>query len=252
MTTETNPARNAKLLAIASGKGGVGKTWCAVNLCQALAQQGKRVLLFDGDLGLANVDIQLGLTPAKDLGHVLSGAVPFADAISRYEKGGFDILAGRSGSGSLSDLAPAQFALVRGGLLEQTKRYDRVILDLGAGIDRTVRALSSDVSRAVVIITPEPTALTDAYAFIKVLAAKPPAPEFQILVNMADNAADGERAYKTLLKACQSFLNLSPQLVGIIRRDKAAAQSIRSQTSLLSLNPKSPAAVDILAAAGRL
>src|SRR5580700_4785420 len=96
----TRPLPCPNMIAIASGKGGVGKTWFAITLCHALAKRGKDVLLFDGDLGLANVDIQLGLTPERDLGAVVEGSSNLSGAVKKYKEGGFDILAGRSGSGS--------------------------------------------------------------------------------------------------------------------------------------------------------
>src|SRR5690606_6031064 len=126
--------------AVASGKGGVGKTWLSVTLAQALARSGARVLLFDGDLGLANVDIQLGLHPRNDLGGVLDGSYALKDAVAAHE-GGFDVIAGRSGSGSLAHVPAARLQQLMEELAVVASGYDRVILDLGAGLERTVRQL---------------------------------------------------------------------------------------------------------------
>jgi len=242
----------ANAIAVASGKGGVGKTWLSVTLAQALAAQGGRVLLFDGDLGLANVDIQLGLTPATDLGAALDSALPLERAVLRFPQGGFDVIAGRSGSGSLATIPGPRLQRLSDGLAELAPRYDTVILDLGAGIDRNVRHLSSQCGTCLVVTTDEPTALTDAYAFIKLACAQSRPMDMRIVVNMAGSPVEGERTYGTLLKACQSFLKLSPPLAGIIRRDPRVKDCIRAQTPILSRHPGAQAAEDVTALARRL
>ena len=136
----------ANVIAVASGKGGVGKTWFSITLAHALARAGCRTLLFDGDLGLANVDVQLGVTPRRDLASVIAGQATMNQAVSRYEDGGFDIVAGRSGSGNLASLPLSRLTGLRNELHELGQGYDWVVLDLGAGIERAVR--SSSASRA--------------------------------------------------------------------------------------------------------
>jgi flagellar biosynthesis protein FlhG len=243
-------AKNA--IAVASGKGGVGKTWFAITLSHALAKTGRRTLLFDGDLGLANVDIQLGLTPDRDLGGVITGRIGLAQAATRYEEGGFDIVAGRSGTGSLATLPAQRLAQLGGEIVDLARHYDKVVLDLGAGLDRTVRLLAASAATTLVITTPEPTALTDAYAYIKVTHAEDPAADLRVVVNMAGSAAEGQRTYQTLLKACQSFLKLTPPLAGVVRRDKKVAECIRRQSPLLTKYPSSEAAQDIEGVVDRL
>jgi len=233
------------ITAIASGKGGVGKTWLSISLAHALSRLGKRTLLFDGDLGLANVDIQLGLQPDRDLGGVLSGNYDFKDAIERSEDAEIDILAGRSGSGSLASLPAGQLTAVSEQLRGLSGHYDQVILDLGAGIERTVRRLAALAGRCLVVTTDEPTSLTDAYAFIKLSHATNPNGDFRIVVNMAGSWQDGERIYATLKKACESFLKITPPLAGIIRRDDKVKEAIRHQKPLLTRYPNCPAAEDI-------
>lgn len=248
---ESSP-RNARIISVASGKGGVGKTWCSIGLANGLAEKGKRTLLFDGDLGLANVDIQLGLMPEYDINNILNGDVTMMQARLPYLDGGFDIIAGRSGSGSLANLPASRLAWLREQLNDISQHYERVIIDLGAGVDRTVRTLASQAGISVVVITPDPSSLTDSYAYIKLLSTKPPLPDIRIIVNMAENKDIGEKAYKTLLKACQSFLKISPPLLGIVRRDKKVVEAIRAQTSLLSHAPNSEAAGDIRSIAALL
>ena len=127
-----------------------------------------------------------------------------------------------------------------------------MIFDLSAGIDRNVRQLAVQASTILVITTDEPTALTDAYAFVKVVNALRPGADVRIVVNMAASARDGERTYGTLLKACQSFLKRSPPLAGIVRRDRLVRDAIRAQAPLLTRSPTAEAAVDVLAIAERL
>lgn len=240
------------MVAVASGKGGVGKTWFSITLSHALAKQGKKTLLFDGDLGLANVDIQLGLTPDKDLGVVVDGQSSLQAAITRYPEGGFDILAGRSGSGSLATLSSQKLADMRADLIELAKQYDTVIIDLGAGVERPVRQMAGPAAFTYVVVTDEPTSLTDAYAFIKLGRAANPGADLRIVVNMATNVSEGQKTYDTIRKACENFLHYVPPLAGIIRRDNKVRDAIRAQTSILTRSPSSDAATDVQAIASQL
>jgi flagellar biosynthesis protein FlhG len=238
------PARR-NIVAVASGKGGVGKTWFSITLSHALARLGKRTLLFDGDLGLANVDVQLGVTPTQDLGGVLSGRVTMREAATLYPKGGFDILAGRSGSGSLSALPASKLVGLRRELHALADSYDWVVLDLGAGIDRPVRLFAAEVRACLVVATDEPTSITDAYAFIKVSQAEGLGGDMRLVVNMASSTREGERTYATLRKACREFLKLDVPLAGVVRRDDKVKDAIRRQSSLLTRHPNCEAASDV-------
>ena len=233
------------MIAVASGKGGVGKTWFSISLSHALARAGRKTLLFDGDLGLANVDVQLGLAPGKDISEVLAGRYAIGEAKLRYEEGGFDVIAGRSGSGALSQLSPRHLASLSGALHELGNDYETLVLDLGAGVERTVRRLAAEAGTCLVIVTDEPTSLTDAYAFIKLCTLDRRGADIRIVVNMANSPREGERTYATLRKACESFLKTTPPLAGIIRSDAKVKDSIRHQVSILQRHPSSYAATDI-------
>jgi len=245
--TKTNNSgkENNGIYAVASGKGGVGKTWLAISLSHAIANLGRKTLLFDGDLGLANVDIQLGLMPKHDLGAVIGGKLSLNQALLSYEEGGFDIIAGRSGSGNLANITLNHLQSLGEDLNLLSSAYQNVVLDLGAGVERTVRNLATHVDTMLVITTDEPTALTDAYAFIKVTHMEQPQVDIRIVVNMANSTKEGERTYNTISKACEGFLKFSPPLAGVIRRDPKVRDSIRAQAPILTRFPNTEAAVDI-------
>jgi flagellar biosynthesis protein FlhG len=232
------------LIAIASGKGGVGKTWLSVTLAHLFARSGRSVLLFDGDIGLANVDVQLGLTPTRDLGGVLAGRHTLKEAVTNYKEGGFDIIAGRSGSSTLATMPVEKLKIIADALVSLQNDYDFVIIDLGAGIEQHVQYLASIASRCLVVVTDEPTSLTDAYAFIKIAQNSKPAPEIGIVINQAATQKEGELTYSAINKACNNFLSINPPLMGIVRRDNKVKDSIRSQKSLLIKAPNSTAASD--------
>jgi flagellar biosynthesis protein FlhG len=187
------------VIAVASGKGGVGKTVFAISLAHAFSRLGKKALLFDGDLGLANVDIQLGLMPERDLVSVLEGKMTLKQSITRFTDAGFDIIAGRSGSGRLSSLPSQRLAALGDSLLDLEDSYDPIVMDLGAGVDRTVRVLGMRAKRCLVIATDEPTAITDAYAFIKIILAEQPETDIRSFrLARAACAASGFRICQTL------------------------------------------------------
>jgi flagellar biosynthesis protein FlhG len=241
--------------AIGSGKGGTGKTFVAACIAHALAHEGERVLLCDADLGLSNTTVHLGLKSGGDLVGVLAGRKDIGSATvpvlgGLQARGGFDLLAAPSGSGALADLGEASAARLIDAL-RATRRYDRVLLDLGAGVTVTTMHLAQSSDETVLVLTPEPASLTDAYAFAKLLlraTAEPP----HLVVNMAANETEATRTADALIETCRAFLKATPQTLGFIPRDSHAREAIRLQAHLLTLYPQAAASRAIALIAGRL
>jgi flagellar biosynthesis protein FlhG len=246
----------APVIAIASGKGGVGKTWLSVTLACLYARQGKRTLLIDGDLGLANADIQLNVSPLYDITSVLAGHVAAEVAVTPIYhgagRGGFDLLAGHSRSGKLANPTDAEIAQLIQEIAVLAQRYDRVVLDLPAGVDRATMRLARSADRVLVVTTEDPPAMTDAYAFIKVFQPETQARTPLLTVNMAEKRLSGRRIYDQLAKACETYLNVRPPLAGIIQRDPAVIDSIRARTALPIRHTRSAALDDAIRVAESL
>ncbi|MBR9835151.1 MAG: MinD/ParA family protein [Alphaproteobacteria bacterium] len=246
----------ASIIAVGSGKGGVGKTFMSITLASAFAQAGKRTLLVDGDLGLANVDVQLGIAPETDLAAVIAGWVELEDAVTEVDggskDGGFDVLPGRSGSGALAELSSEEVARLAAGLSALALQYDQVILDLGAGIEANCMRLARAADKVLMVVTDEPTSMTDAYAFIKVLKGYAPNVEQMVAINQAETRAGGQRTYEAIARACQQFLGFRPVLAGTVMRDDAVREAIRSQRTLISTDPSAQPIMDAIAIAHTL
>lgn len=264
LTTSSTPINNIRRLSdymgtqvnniilVASGKGGVGKTWFTISMAHLLAKKSRKVLIVDGDLGLANIDIQLGVLPPFDIGSLLEGKAELKDIIYTHKETGIDILAGRSGSGSLSQLNHSQLSLLRHELQMQALHYDWVFIDLGAGIGGTVRSLASMATSCYLIINDEPTSLTDGYAFLKVMRHSHPKMDFNIVINQVESYTLGEDTFNTFSKACERFINYQPTLSGIIKRDPLVKDSIRNQTSTIARFPNSDVVKDVKKAIKKL
>ncbi|MEM9627024.1 MAG: AAA family ATPase [Pseudomonadota bacterium] len=238
-----------RVVAIASGKGGVGKTWFSISFSQALAGMNKRVLLVDCDVGLANVDIQLGLRPTADLTRIVMGEVPFSLAVQQIDAIGIDVLPGLSGSGYLGGLDSLMVGWIRGELRRSCDDYDVIILDLPSGLENGVRELMRHADDEIIITTGEPTALTDAYALIKATQRQRLGGVPKLIVNLAENTAAGRQVMDGLVRVCDRFLTIRPGGLGVIRRDARVAEAISRQRSLLQCYPGSNAARDVLATA---
>ena len=235
-----------------SGKGGVGKTNISLNLACALFQMGFKNLLMDCDLGLANLDVLLGITPEGNLQNALLGEAQIRDVLHHVEPNGFDVLPAASGVPELTELQPDMRDVLLARLEPELNRYDYVFMDVGAGISGTVQTFASMAAMRIVVITPEPTSLTDSYALIKVLNARYGLRDFMVIVNQVASASEAKSAFDKLHGACRHFLHLEPVLLGHIRNDKKLPEAVCHQQPLMYYAPGCPAAQDLHNLASRL
>lgn len=229
--------RDSRTLSVTSGKGGVGKTNIAANLAYLLTTKyKKRALLLDADTGLANVDVLTGLHPLYNLNHVLQGEKTLQEVIVAGP-GGMQILPSSSGDIDMIELSPGQ----RLTLLDEIKtlygKLDYMLVDTGAGISANVMYFNVAVQEIIVVTTPEPTALTDAYALIKVLYQERKKKRFRLLVNLARDAAEASQIYTTLSKATDNFLNLTIEYLGYIVLDEKVKEAVRQQKLFAEIYP---------------
>jgi flagellar biosynthesis protein FlhG len=256
-TAKSPPVAVGRVVAITSGKGGVGKTFVSANLAAALAKRGKRVLVLDADLGLANLDVVLNLYPKITLHDVFVGKARIEEAIVQAP-GGFSVLLAGSGLVEYSRLSPEvrqDFLRIMAGL---TPNYDIVLLDTGAGISDVVLFAVSLASEVLVVATPEPTALTDAYAIIKVLAGQQKRQTIRLVVNQTARLGDGRAITAQLQQVVDRFVPQQPgqplRLVhmGDIPADPQVRQAIMRRQLLLQSMPGCPAALAIAQLAAKL
>ncbi|XBQ16611.1 MAG: AAA family ATPase [Oceanicaulis sp.] len=244
------PRRAGPVIAVASGKGGVGKTAVAAALAQAFSRRKARTLLVDADLGMANVDVQLGLDTRGDIGGVVAGRITLEEAVSAAcggagKRGGFDVIAGPSGSAALADLDVSAVGRLAAGMAAASLDYDRMIVDLAAGAERSTVRLAAAADDVVIVINDEPTALTDAYAFVKTLRMRDEGASPFVVVNNAPDKDSAKRAYAIFARTCSSFLGFTPPLAGFVRRDPHVGLAIRAQAALADRYPDCEAAKDI-------
>jgi flagellar biosynthesis protein FlhG len=249
--------KGARITAVTSGKGGVGKTFVSANLAAALARQGERVLVLDADLGLANLDVVLNLFPKLTLHDVFTGKTALDDAILPAP-GGFSVLLAGSGMIEYSRLTPEVRDQLHDVIERVRPRFDHVLLDTGAGISDVVLYTVSLADELVVVATPEPTSLTDAYATIKVLAASQTLRPTHLLVNQTQRVGEGRAIRHQLQQVIDRFVNaglehpLQVDLLGEVPLDPAVRESVLRRELLLESAPGAPAAQAIVAAASRL
>ncbi len=243
--------RTAHVLAIASGKGGVGKTNIAVNLAICLTQRGLRVVLVDADLGTANADVIMNVQATYDLSHVVRGERTIDEVVVRTE-GGLRLVAGASGLASMADLSTfgRQELISELGSLEA--RSDLIILDCGAGISQNVLAFAHSASELMVVTTPEPTALTDAYALIKVLSRAPHPPPLGLVVNQSNSAREGHLVAQRVASVAARFLGMGLTPAGFVLHDQHVPLAVRQRIPFIVKYPESPAANCIAVLAERV
>jgi flagellar biosynthesis protein FlhG len=231
-----------RVMAVTSGKGGVGKSNIVVNLGLALARLDYRVLLIDADLGLANLDILLGLTPQYTIQDILSLQQGLSQVIMAGP-GGLKILPACSGLPELAELDKFQKAFLLNELDHYSETIDVVLIDTGAGISRNVLFFNLAARERIIVANNQPTSLTDACALIKVMVTRYNQTHFQLLVNGVTRPREGEGVYRTLLRATERFLGreISLKYLGFIPFDNAVPQAVMRQQPVLSLYPDAPA-----------
>ena len=241
----------APAFAIASGKGGVGKTNVVANLAAALMLKGKRVMVIDADLGLANLDLFLGVKPEYTLADFFTGAASLGEILT-VNRQGILLLPGASGVQEITALSHDQKLALLTELDALTHDMDLVLVDTGSGISDTVTYFTTAAQEIVVVVTPEPSSLTDAYALVKVLASAHHEKRFRILANRVSGEAEARRLFDTLSRTALRFLNASLDLLGWIPQDPQLARAVARAQVIVDQRRDAPSARAFLALADRL
>lgn len=233
-------ASSTQVIAVSSGKGGVGKTNVVANLAIALTKLGKRVLILDADLGLGNLDVLLGLVPQHTIEDVLAGTHTLDEIVLR---GPFDVqvLPASSGVPHLTALTESQQLVIQEQLEQLAGEIDVLLIDTGAGISPSVTFFASSADETVVVVSPEPTSLTDAYALIKVLTRQYRERRFKILVNQAKSPREASEVFGKLDVAVDRFLHVAIEMIGAIPYDDYVHMAVMRQKAVLELFPHAPA-----------
>lgn len=237
--------RRAQVIAVTSGKGGVGKTNLAVNLAIAAAGLGRRVVLIDVDLGLANVDVVLNVNSRYNLSHVITGKKDILEILTPAP-GGIEIAPGATGIERLANLNEEERAHLVGSLAKLEGRADLVIIDTGAGISKNVMGFTAAADKVVVVTTPDPTAVIDAYATIKMVLREERRGDVHLIVNQASGRAEGERIAQGVQEVVRKFLNAYVEYAGYVVADPAVVQAVRRKRPFLLASPNAPASLCVM------
>jgi flagellar biosynthesis protein FlhG len=232
--------RTTRVIAVTSGKGGVGKTNISINVAHALIAAGQDVILLDADLGLANADILLGTVPPFHLGHLLRGEKDILDLIHRTPSR-LKLIAGGSGVDELANVPEEQLRFFVASLRKLDGQCDYLILDTGAGLSHTVQEFVLAADQVLVVTTPEPTSLADAYATVKALAHRRPELPLSLVVNQAERTEDAAVAAERIVQTARNFLGINVQHLGTVPRDPYVWQSVRHQVPFFIGYPGAPA-----------
>jgi len=235
----TPPKHKICVISVTSGKGGVGKTNIVANLAYLLAGMKKKTLIFDADCGLANIDLILGLTPKYNLYHVLHGEKTLKETIINGP-GGIKILPSSSGIQEMSNLSMVQKLSLQDELNALQSRPDFMLIDTSAGITENVMYFNMVARETIVVVTPEPTSLTDAYALIKVLYQRHAKKRFKLLVNMVKTQDEAKEVFLRMAQATNHFLNLAIEYLGYVIYDENLLLAVKKQKLLAELYPGSP------------
>ncbi len=244
------PART-KVIAVTGGKGGVGKSNITLNMAVALARQGVRVMIFDADLSLANVDLLLGLRVGKNLSHVLAGLCELPDIIVEGPYG-LKVIPASSGTQSMTDLSAAQHAGLIRAFSALQDQVDVLLIDTAAGISEMVMSFSKAAQDVLITVCNEPTSIADAYALIKILNRQHGISRFKIVVNMVLSYREGRELFSKLSSVAERFLDANLELVACIPLDDHVRQAVRKQQVVVEAYPQSPAALALTTLANRV
>ena len=236
------PAKPVQVLAIASGKGGVGKTSISVNLSTAMAMSGKQVMLLDGDLGLANVDVMLGLQPSYNLAHVLEGQCSLDDTILEGPAG-LMVVPASSGKKNMAELTRAENAGLIRAFSELSRPIDVMVIDTAAGIADSVITFTQAAQEVIVVICNDPASLTDAYALIKVLNRDHGVERVQVLANMVQNLTEAKEVYESLRRVAERFLDVTLNFMGFVPQDEWLKRAVRRQQPVVQAYPNCASAL---------
>ena len=235
---KANSTKSLRCFAIASGKGGVGKTFFSVNMSIAMAKMGERVLLVDADLGLANVDIVLGVNPEYTINDVIFHGKTLKDAVQKSSYG-VDFLAASSGEKNMINLGPARLQKFVTELMAFASEYDTIIFDCGAGINKSVTSFISAAPQAIIMITIEPTSIMDAYSLIKIARKENLTEDISVVLNMVRADEQGKAVFNNLTKVSESFLSSPIKLLGIIPYSEDIHKAVIHRKPIISSNPDS-------------
>ncbi len=244
-------ASRAQTIAITSGKGGVGKTNLAVNLATVLAAMRRRVVLLDADLGLANADILCNVQPRYNLAHVVAGQRSLSEVVTPVPAG-FSLIPGASGLAKMADLVEADRKRIVTELDNVGENADALIIDTGAGIGRNVLSFTSTADHVVIVTTPEPTAITDAYAVMKVLVRCGTAGKISVMVNMVKNRDEAKQVHERISSVARQFLKTDVAFSGYVVTDAAVQQAVRKRAPFVQQYPHCAAAQCVQAWANRI
>jgi flagellar biosynthesis protein FlhG len=236
--------KNVKVIAVTGGKGGVGKSNIAVNLAIALSENQHQVMLLDADLGLANIDIMLGLHTKKHLGHVLNGECELKDILLKGPSG-LKIIPASSGTKQLSELSSIEHTGIIEAFNDIGHDLDYLIIDTAAGISSMVTNFVQAAQDVLTVVCDEPTSITDVYALMKVLHQEHHLSRFYVLANMVKNSQEGREIFSSLNRVCSRFLNVTLNYMGSIPFDPYLKKALKQQKPLVQRYPLAPSSIAI-------
>ena len=235
---------SARVITVTSGKGGVGKTSFSVNLAIALIQRGLRVLVVDADFGLSNIDVMLGINSPYDLSHVIRNSVDVSKVVLNGP-GGIQFISGGSGVDDLVNINGRQLDVLIENLVKLENIADFIIFDTGAGVSDRVIKMVTAVNEVILITTPEPTAVMDAYALVKMVSKSDEAPKFNLIMNKANSSEEAYSIMNSLTEIIKKYTKIQVTPMGYIVYDQAAFRAVKQQVPYIISYPKCKAAQNI-------